>query len=274
MNLMKFEPLPHIRASDLIERRIKQAILDRKLMPGDKLPTEKQIAQQFGVSMVTLREALRGLQTLGLIEKRKGQRGGVFVSEIDSGIIKNSLSHYMSFKDLSPHHLYEVRKIIEPSAIKLSVQNITADDLEKLEVNVLYCEEKLRGIDPFIDEKDFFNLDDRNNAFHRLIANATHNPILSLTIDYIFDFLKGCETTYLVPDFNYSSENIKDHRNILEHLKRRDGEKCEQEMTLHLNRLDEYLLALKKKTRKSQIVFSLEGKPDFVRGADKWIPQL
>ncbi len=115
----------------------------------------------------------------------------------------------MSFKDLSAHHLYEVRQIIEPSAVKLAVQNIMTDELDKLEENVLYCEEKLRGIGPFIDEKDFFDLDDRNNTFHRLIANATHNPILSLTIDYIFDFLKGCETTYLVPDFNYTSENIK-----------------------------------------------------------------
>ncbi len=65
MNLMKFEPLPHIRASELIEERIKQAIFDGKLKPGDKLPTEKQIAQQFGVSMVTLREALRDYKFLG-----------------------------------------------------------------------------------------------------------------------------------------------------------------------------------------------------------------
>jgi len=261
---MKFEPLPHIRASELIENRIKQAIIDGKLKPGDKLPAEKQIAQQFGVSMVTLREALRGLQLLGLIEKKKGQKGGVFVSEIDSGMIKDSLSHYMCFKDLSANHLYEVRKIIEPSAVKLAVQNITTDELGELEENVHYCEERVREIGPFIDKKDFFDLDDKNNSFHRFIASSTHNPILTLTIDYIFDFLKGCETTYLIPDFNYTSENIKDHRNILEHLKRRDGEKCQQEMTLHLNRLDEYLSTLKKKNQRKKIVFSLERKSNFV----------
>lgn len=223
--------------------------------------------------MVTLREALRGLQILGLIEKKKGQKGGVFISEIDSAIIKDSLSHYMGFKELSAQHLYEVRKIIEPSAVKLAVQNITIDELEKLEGNVLYCEEKLRAIEPFIDEQDFFDLDDRNNTFHRLIANATHNPILTLTMDYIFDFLKGCETSYLIPDFNYTSDNIKDHRNILEYLKHRDGEKCQQEMVLHLNRLDQYLLTLKKKNLRSKIVLSLNGKPNVSPGENKWIHQ-
>jgi GntR family transcriptional repressor for pyruvate dehydrogenase complex len=264
MNMMKFERLPIVRASEVVERHIKQAIIDGKLKPVDKLPIEKQMAQQFGISLVTLREALRALQILGLIEKKKGKGGGVFVSEIDNESIKDSLGHYLSFKDLLPQHLYEVRKIIEPSAARLAVQNITTDELGLLEQNVLYCEERLRKIDPVIDEKDFFDLDSRNNTFHRLLANATHNPILSLTIDYIFDFLKGCETVFLVPDFSYTSENIKDHRNIFEHLKRRDTEKCEQEMINHLKRLDDYLVALKRRTQNPEVVFSLESRSKFL----------
>ena len=264
VNLMKFEPLQTTRVSELIEAHIKRAVLDEKLKPGDKLPTEKQMAQQFGVSLVTLREALRALEILGLIEKKKGQGGGAFISEIGNESIKNSLGHYLSFKDLSHEHLYEVRKIIEPSVVRLAAQKISTDEIEKIEENVLYCEQKLGEVRSLIEEKDFFDLDDRNNTFHQLIANATHNPILSLTIDYILDFLEGCETTLLVPDFNYTSENIRDHRNILEHLKRRDGQKCEQEMIVHLKRLDEYLVALKRRTGKSRVVFSSEGKAHFV----------
>jgi GntR family transcriptional repressor for pyruvate dehydrogenase complex len=261
---MKFEPLQITKISELVEADIKRAVLNQKLKPGDKLPTEKQMAQQFGVSIVTLREALRALEIIGLIEKKKGQGGGVFISEIGNESIKNSLGHYLSFKDLSHEHLYEVRKIIEPSAIRLAVQKISTDEIEKIEENVLYCEQKLGEVGPLIGEKDFFELDDRNNTFHQLIANATHNPILSLTIDYILDFLEGCETTLLVPDFNYTSKNIMDHRNILEHLKRRDVEKCEQEMIVHLKRLDEYLVALKRRMGKSRVVFPFEGKLNFV----------
>jgi DNA-binding FadR family transcriptional regulator len=204
------------------------------------------MAEQFGVSVVTLREALRALETLGLIEKRKGQRGGIFVSEINNESIKASIGYFLSFKDLSAEHLYEVRKIIEPAAIKLAVQKITQEEIEKLKENVSYCEEKLRSIGDVLSEKEFFELDQRNNDFHRMIAESTHNPILSLTIDYIMDFIPECETKLLILDVDYCVQNIKDHRDILEGIKDRDEEECEKRMLHHLERLAEYLANIKR----------------------------
>ncbi|MGA2464880.1 MAG: FadR/GntR family transcriptional regulator [Thermodesulfobacteriota bacterium] len=247
MEELKFESLPISKTSELIEKEIEKAILIKRLKPGDKLPTEKKMAEQFGVSLVTLREALRGLEIFGLIEKRKGQRGGVFISEIDNQSIKGSLGHFLSFKELSPQHLYEVRRIIEPPAIKLAVQKISPDEIRKLEENVSYCEGMLNGMGQQINVQQFYALDDRNNDFHRLIAAGSHNPILSLTVDYVLDFLKGCETTFLVPDIKYSMDNVQDHKNILGYLKKRDAEMCEKEMILHLKKLDEYLIALESK---------------------------
>ena len=252
MEKLKFEPLSIQRASAHIEKTIKEAILARTLKTGDKLSTEKEMASQFGVSLVTLREALRALEISGLIIRRKGQKRGIFVSEIDNESIKASLVHFLNFKDLSSQHLYEVRKIIEPSAIKLAAQNITPGEIQKLEENVSYCEEKLNRTGPSIDEREFFDLDKRNNEFHRVIGESTHNPILGLTLDYVFDFITGCETAFLVSDIEYSVDNVKDHRNILECLKEKDGERCEQEMILHLKRLDEYLLEVKNRSRGSE----------------------
>ncbi len=250
MEKLRFDPLLVQRASAHIEKTIEGAILARKLKTGDKLPTEKEMASQFGVSLVTLREALRALEISGLIERRKGLGRGIFVSEIDSESIKASLVHFLNFKELSSQHLYEVRKIIEPPAIKLAVQNITRGEIQELEENVSYCEEKLSKVEPLIDEKEFFDLDKRNNDFHRVIAKGTHNPILSLTLDYVFDFITGCETSFLVSDIEYSINNVKDHRNILEYLKQKDAERCEQEMILHLKRLDEYLMEIKNRSHK------------------------
>ena len=241
MERLKFEPLLIRRAADQIEERIKENILNGTLKLGDKLPIEKELAEQFGVSVVTLREALRALETFGLIQKRRGHGGGIFVSQINSESIKVSLGHFLRFKDLSARHLYEVRKIVEPSAIKLAVKKITPDEIEKLEENVCYCEEKLRDISDILDEREFFDLDRKNNDFHRLIAETTHNPILSLTVDYIMEFLPECETKHLVLDVDYCVENIKDHRNIVEGIKERDEEKCAKRMLLHLERLDDYL---------------------------------
>lgn len=120
-----FKPLPIVRTSELIEKDFKKAIINGKLRPGDKLPTEKQMAEEFGVSVVTLREALTALQVLGLIVKKKGRGGGVIVSEINNEALKDSLGHYLNFKDLLPQHLYEVRSIIEPRASRLAAKNIT-----------------------------------------------------------------------------------------------------------------------------------------------------
>jgi GntR family transcriptional repressor for pyruvate dehydrogenase complex len=257
MEEFRFDQLKFCRASEYIEREIKQAMLDGKLKPKDKLPTEKEMAKQFGVSIVTLREALRGLEIFGLIQKKKGLGGGIFISDISSKSAKASLENFLSFKDLSPQHLYEVRKIIEPSSIKLAAQNITPDEINKIEENVSYCEEKLIHLGPFLNEEEFFDLDQKNNDFHRLIAEGTHNPILSLTIDYVFDFLWECETNILVPDLNYSKDNIEDHRSILEYLRQRDAEKCGKKMLQHLRRLDEYLIEKVKRIRGSDDIVSL-----------------
>ena len=247
MNNVKFEPLVLHRASTNIEKNIKEAILNGRLKEGDRLPTEKQMAAQFGVSVVTLREALRSLEIFGLIEKRKGQGGGIFVSRIDSEAIKTSLGYFLSFKDLTPQHLLEVRIMIEPPAILLAAQKISPDEIKRLEENVQYCEEKIKNDSAVLTENGFFDVDRKNIDFHRIIAESTHNPILSLTVDYVFDFLYECEKNVLIPDVQFSMDTIRAHKKILEYLKKGDGEQCQKEMALHLKEIDTYLTEMGKK---------------------------
>jgi GntR family transcriptional regulator, transcriptional repressor for pyruvate dehydrogenase complex len=246
MTKFNFEPLLLRRTSEYIEDKIKKSIRDGVLQSGDRLPTEKELAIQFGVSVVTLREALRGLENIGLINKKKGQKGGVFVSEIRSDAIKTSLKYFFDFKDLSAEHLYEVRKIIEPAAIKLAVRKISQVEIDKLEEYVSCSEEKLKSINDTLNEEEFFELDQWNNNFHRLIAECTFNPILNLTIDYIMDFIPECETKHLNFDVNYSKQNVRDHRDILECMKRRDEDEARKRMLHHLERLAKYLGNIKR----------------------------
>jgi GntR family transcriptional regulator, transcriptional repressor for pyruvate dehydrogenase complex len=242
-----FEPLPNIRASEHIEKKIKEAILEGKFKPTDKLPTEKELAAQFGVSVVTVREALRALETIGLIEKKKGQRGGAFVCEIDNQAIKSSLGQFLSFKDLSPRHLLEVRRMIEPPIVKLAAQKITPEEIARLEENVTYCENRLRYGGQILSADTFYDVDKKNIHFHLLIAEATRNPILTLTLDYVLDFIWACEKEILVPDGKFSLDTVNSHRAILEFLKQRDAENCEKEMVSHLKGIDEALIEMEKK---------------------------
>lgn len=261
MDKITFEPVLFSRVSEHIERKIAESILDGKLKAGDRLPTEKEMAKQFGVSLVTLREALTALQIFGLIEKKKGQGGGVFVSEVNSESIKTALGYFLSFHYLAPQHLYEVRKIIEPPLVRLAAQNITHDEIKKLEKNIAYCEERLRETRGHFTEKEFWELDKEHVNFHRLIAEGTHNPILSLTIDYVFDFLSLCEKELLVTDFQYAASNVSDHKKILRSLKARDAKSCEKEMVRHLRALDEYLRGIQKRPVQERISWIAKKSP-------------
>ena len=94
-----FSPVPFGKGVDHIEKTIKEKILNGELEAGGKLPTEKELASQFGVSIVTLREALRSLPVIGFIEYEKGHGGGILVSQVNEESIKTSLGNFFSFKD-------------------------------------------------------------------------------------------------------------------------------------------------------------------------------
>ena len=239
-----FKPVQAIRMSEHIQKKIKDAILVGRLKSGDRLPTEKEMAEQFGVSMVTMREALRALQIFGLIEKKKGQGGGVFVARMDNESVKASLGNYLAFQNLSYNHLLEVRTIIEPSFIRLMADKLTNEQVLELEDNVLYCEKRCLDVAPFLTDTDFFDLDQKSIDFHRLLAKMTGNPILSLTLDYVFDFLYDCEREVLAPDAKFIMDNTKDHRKILDYLKLRDWDHAEQAMLEHLKTVNATLAAM------------------------------
>jgi len=151
-----------------------------------------------------------------------------------------------------------VRKIIEPAMVRVASQKMTAEDILKLEKNVALCEERLQKSKDHFTKKEFFDLDRENVNFHRMIADGTRNPVLSLTIDYVFDFLSVCERDLLMPDFQFSKDTVKEHRRILQCLKKRDGAGCEKEMVRHLRALDKYLQEIQKKPLKARVSWVLK----------------
>ena len=104
------------KASQQIISQIRGLILEGKLSPGDRLPSENALTAQFQVSKQTLREALRALEYMGLIEIKKGVTGGAYVVEVDPGVAKEILTNFLFFKNLTIRNLSEIRKIIEPYA--------------------------------------------------------------------------------------------------------------------------------------------------------------
>ena len=119
-----------------IIRQIHTAIIAGKLSAGDKLPSENELIKQFGISKQTLRESLRALEHMGLIQTRKGMGGGSFVVEVDASITKLGLLNYFYFKNLSIKDISMIRQLIEPFAVKLAVQKMSDQDIATLKTIV------------------------------------------------------------------------------------------------------------------------------------------
>lgn len=172
--VLKVPKVAKIRVSDKIKNALKQAIIDGVYRPGDRLPTEEQIAAEFSTSKVSAREALREMETEKLIVKRRGMYGGSFVMEPDSEAMGQVMINYYQFGGISFEELAEFRKMLEPSLVELAVERCTPEDLEALRENIEVTAASLaRGVQN----------QPRAIEFHRLIADACHNRMISAVME-------------------------------------------------------------------------------------------
>src|SRR3954467_4471621 len=109
-----FAPISVARASSSIADQIRQAIVTGKLDQGERLPPERELAEQFGVSRVTVRDALRALEAMGLIEVKVGARGGAFVTVPSGSIVGQTMSDMMMMSAVSPEDIVEARPVARP----------------------------------------------------------------------------------------------------------------------------------------------------------------
>lgn len=164
-----FPPYIPTRAFDEVAERIKEVILDRQLIPGDRLPSERSLAQQFQVGRLTIREALRTLETKGLIEIKKGSGGGAFVSSHNLGPVTSIIKDNLLLEGLTSDQITEARIALECAAAESAVQHATDEDLKRIALCIEESEEIMA------DPKRGRELVIKMIQFHSLIAEASHN---------------------------------------------------------------------------------------------------
>jgi GntR family transcriptional regulator, transcriptional repressor for pyruvate dehydrogenase complex len=240
MKKIGFESLKTRRATDIIETRISNMVIKGTVKPGDKLPTEKELSEQFDVSVVTIREALRGLEVAGLIEKKRGKGGGIYVTEINSDSVKTALHNFLRRREFTSHHLAQVRLTIEPTIVRIVTEQITPEELAALDDNLTYCENILAKVSTEITLKDYHAIGQKNLEFHRLITEATDNPVFVLTMDYILEFIPDFKKSFFTPDIEMSTQVVKEHRGIYNALKAGNTLEAESKMLSHLKYIEDY----------------------------------
>ena len=231
-----FKEVRQSKITQKIFSQIRTAILEGKLKAGDKLPSEKELVEQFQVSKQTLRESLRALEHMGLIDVRKGIAGGAFIVEVDIAIAKESLANYLYFKNLTIENLSEFRLLIEPAAAKMAAQNISSDELEALRLLNLSARKNLKMNRIRDAARDEFN-------FHRFIADLTDNPIIILFLDFVESMLDDFKSV-LKPDTEFFETVLDAHDRIYEAIKNRNAELAAAEMLEHVESVGDHLLKL------------------------------
>jgi len=218
----KYE-LKNDRISDKIIAIIEQAVLNGEIKQGEKLPTEEKIAGEFKVSKVVVREALRDLETKGLIKKKRGKYGGNFVSIPDLKIVGGSLINCFLFGSLSANQIIEFRQTFEPVLARRAAEIRTEMDLVALRANIDDCENDIAQ--GRISTTNPIN-------FHILIAKISHNDLITAifeSLEVIFNNIaKNWDVTEEMArlDLNYS---YKIYDSILNHK----GDKAERLMYQH-----------------------------------------
>jgi len=242
MTSMAFAPLKIERLTETVESHIRQFIIAEKLEPGERLPSEKELSRQFGVSTATVREALRGLEAFGIVSKKRGKDGGIFVGETKIDSVKTLLNSYFSSRGFSASQVSEVRTVIEPGTAMTAASRITPEILDELRGNIRLCEKSLVKRSSTHSREDYRELERGITEFHRLVARATGNPLLILVVDYLMDFL--LESTRrlgqrLDPDI--TARAIHDHVAIYECISSGNADGAGEAMTRHLRETMEYL---------------------------------
>jgi len=234
-----FDSIRPSKASLQIISQIRKQIFEGKLRPGDTLPPESKLMKQFNVSKQTLREALRALEFIGLIEINKGIIGGAKIVEMDSQIAIGLMANFLYFKKLSIHHLTDMRRVIESYAAGVAAESMSEHEKDKLK-NLIDSSKKdhdSNGLSPQIYYSDL--------NFHCEIAKSTKNPLLILIVDLIESVMVD-EKTGLIPDKEMNDSIVKGHEQIYQAIVERNSQKARMEMSNHINEVEAFMLKFRK----------------------------
>jgi DNA-binding FadR family transcriptional regulator len=218
---ISFEELTPVRFSEQIASRIEALVLSRALRPGDKLPSERELAESFGVSRPAVREALKLLKERGLVQARMGH--GSFVAELGMDSVISSLSVASRLRNSTLGHLNEVRWNLEVHIAGLAAERATPEDLAKMETCLQAMEETIEDIPRFIRE---------DMEFHAALAAATGNPIFLILSCSIIDLVQNMRLMLTTPVETALGQTF--HKRLLDCIRRKDPSGAREAMQKHL----------------------------------------
>jgi GntR family transcriptional repressor for pyruvate dehydrogenase complex len=223
-------PIERRKVYELVSERL-EARIDATLEPGDPLPAERELAEGYGVGRSSVREALRMLESRGLIESGGN---GAFVVAPRRNPFEHPLSLVVAGEDVDCAQLFEVRRMLEAEAAALAAKRRTRSDVATLRRETAAME---RGLD---SADDYIAADIR---YHLAIAAATRNPLLL----HLMEAIRGRLTEMFGTVYRYPGgpeQSVAQHREIGAAIEARDSERARRLITEHVERVERELAEL------------------------------
>lgn len=217
------------RAFEAVTERLREMIGDGDLKAGDKLPPERALCERLGVGRASLREALRSLESAGVLELRKGRTGGAFITSGDVAAVSTGMRDLLRLQNMSFADLTEARIRVTRDVVELAMERLTPEDIAALEANIAEAE-ALFAAGRLMDKTE------KNIEFHVVLARATKNPIFVLLVqtltDLFIQFVRrlGSETT---------RETFDSRRRFMAAITRRNAKAAIREMDNNLHKVHE-----------------------------------
>lgn len=188
-----FKKIQQNRMSEKVVNQVLEAISRGDLAPDDKLPSEMELAEIFGVSRVTVREAIRSLEMLGVIVVKQGSRGGAYVKKMDHNAVVTQIGSVLKMANVTFPHLAMARACLEREILtELIPDKITPEDCDRLYVNIQEAE-------AYFETRESSKRLRSNFGFHTELAKITQNPVMILMHKVIVDlsshFFENVEAT-------------------------------------------------------------------------------
>ena len=217
-----FEAIPRRTVTQDAIAQIRNLVASGGLMPGQKLPPERRLAEMLGVSRPTLREAIGALTAMGILESQHGS--GTYVAKLSAELLTHPLSLILATNGGALQELFEVRLMLEVGAARAAAIRITDPDLRRLRQLSREGGDQISNVEPFVD---------LDLAFHRVIHVASGNAVLAAVMESIG--LLGKESRmHTAQRLEVREGTCREHREIVRALKAHDPDAAAEAMKAHL----------------------------------------
>jgi len=224
-----FETIKRNKVYEEVARQIERLIL-KKLQPGDKLPSERELAETLGVSRSSIRDAIRSLELMGMVEPRQG--AGTIVKEISAESLVNPLANALKREKELIAELLDFRKMLEPPLAARAATHASVDEISEME-DILDRQQKKLGQGENAVAED--------SEFHYTIALASGNSVVLKVLDTLMDLLRDTRERSLQVE-GRPQKSVAGHRRILGAIKRHDAEAAKDAMRHHIEDVEEIVL--------------------------------